>query len=170
MRLQGITGPSYRFLHGSNNEILNMKSEAKNRPMGLSHDIMSKVQPHIHSWVNKYGNQKEKTSNYVYFTKLDRFSFSYIPPPLSLSLFGAGKIYLQWYGTQPQLVITEPQLIKEILNNRGRAYPKEEAKGYMKRLFGDGLSVSEGEKWTKMKKSATQAFHAESLKVISYWL
>ena len=58
MRLQGITGPSYRFLHGSNNEILNMKSEAKNRPMGLSHDMMSKVQPHIHSWVNKYGKKK----------------------------------------------------------------------------------------------------------------
>ena len=59
MRLQGITGPSYRFLHGSNIEILNMKSEAKNRPMGLSHDMMSKVQPHIHSWINKYGNQKK---------------------------------------------------------------------------------------------------------------
>ncbi|KAK7828636.1 cytochrome p450 cyp72a219 [Quercus suber] len=80
------------------------------------------------------------------------------------SLFGAGKIYLQWYGTQPQLVITEPQLIKEILNNRDSAYAKEEAKGYMKRLFGDGLSVSEGEKWTKMKKLANHAFHAESLK------
>ncbi|KAL4614183.1 hypothetical protein ACB092_07G035600 [Castanea dentata] len=129
MRLQGITGPSYRFLHGSNNDILNMKNEAKNKPMGLSHDMMSKVQPHVHSWVNKYG-----------------------------------KIYLQWYGTQPQLVITEPQLIKEILNNRDSAYPKEEAKGYMKRLFGDGLSVSEGEKWTKMKKLANHAFHAESLK------
>ncbi|KAK7828649.1 cytochrome p450 cyp749a22 [Quercus suber] len=112
MRLQGIPGPSYRFLHGSNNDILNMKNEAKNRPMGLSHDLMSKVQPHIHSWVNKY----------------------------------------------------EPPLIKEILNNRDSAYPKEEAKGYMKRLFGDGLSVSEGEKWTKMKKLANHAFHAESLK------
>ena len=86
MRSQGITGPSYRFLHGNDNDILNMKSEAKNRPMGLSHDMMSKVQPHIHSWVNKYGNQRKKTYNYVYITKLDHFSFSYIPPPLSLSL------------------------------------------------------------------------------------
>ena len=86
------------------------------------------------------------------------------------SLFGAGKIYLQWYGTQPQLVITEPELIKEIMNNRDKAYPKEEVVGYLKKLFGDGLSASEGEKWAKMKKLAIHAFHAESLKVISYWL
>ena len=122
MRLQGITGPSYRFLHGSNNEILNMKSEAKNRPMGLSHDMMSKVQPHIHSWVNKYGNQKEKTSNYVYFTKLDRFSFSYIPPPLSLSsvqgrfIFNGMALNLNWslqnHSLSKRCWITEAELIR----------------------------------------------------------
>ena len=79
MRLQGITGPSYRFLHGSNNDILNMKNEAKNRPMGLSHDMMPKVQPHIHSWVNKYGKQKK--NSIVYFTKLLSF-FIFLHSPL----------------------------------------------------------------------------------------
>ena len=80
MRLQGITGPSYRFLHGSNNDVLNMKNEAKNRPMGLSHDMMPKVQPHIHSWVNKYGKQKKKkkTPSYI-LLNFYHFSFSYIP-------------------------------------------------------------------------------------------
>ena len=112
--------------------------------------------------------EKKPTTTYI-LLNLIIFLFLTFPHP-SLSLFGAGKIYLQWHGTQPQLVITEPQLIKEVLNNRGSAYPKEEAKGFMKRLFGDGLSVSEGEKWTKMKKLANHAFHAESLKVISYWL
>ncbi|XP_050270651.1 cytochrome P450 CYP749A22-like [Quercus robur] len=129
MRSQGITGLPYRFVGGSTKEILNMKKEALSRPMGLSHDLLSRVQPHVHSWVNKYG-----------------------------------KNFLQWYGTQPQLVITEPELIKEILNNKDKAYPKEAAVGYMKKLFGDGLSASEGEKWAKMKKLANHAFHAESLK------
>ena len=55
---QGIKGPSYRSFHGSTKEILNMKKEAMSRPMDLSHDIVSKVQPHIHSWVNKYGKNK----------------------------------------------------------------------------------------------------------------
>ena len=108
--------------------------------------------------------KKKKNSNYVRFTKFDHFSFSYIAP-----LSGAGKNFLQWYGTQPQLVITEPELIKEILNNKDKAYPKEAAVGYMKKLFGDGLSASEGEKWAKMKKLANHAFHAESLKVIFYY-
>ena len=102
MRSQGITGLPYRFVGGSTKEILNMKKEALSRPMGLSHDLLSRVQPHVHSWVNKYGNQKEKTSNYVYFTKLDRFSFSYIPPPLSLSsvqgrfIFNGMALNLNW--------------------------------------------------------------------------
>ena len=60
MRSQGITGPSYRFVCGSTKEIFNMKNEAMSRPMDLSNDIMSKVQPHVHSWINKYGNQKKK--------------------------------------------------------------------------------------------------------------
>lgn len=172
MRSQGITGPSYRFVCGSTKKILNMRNEATSRPMDLSNDILSKVQPHVHSWINKYGNQKKikiKNSNFVLvnFTIFDHFSFSYIPP----LLFGAGKNYLQWYGTQPQLVITEPELIKEIMNNRDKVYPKEEVVGYVKKLFGDGLAVTtEGEKWAKMKKLANHAFQAESLKVISYLL
>ncbi|KAF3943280.1 hypothetical protein CMV_030146 [Castanea mollissima] len=130
MRSQGITGPSYRFVCGSTKKILNMRNEATSRPMDLSNDILSKVQPHVHSWINKYG-----------------------------------KNYLQWYGTQPQLVITEPELIKEIMNNRDKVYPKEEVVGYVKKLFGDGLAVTtEGEKWAKMKKLANHAFQAESLK------
>ena len=83
---------------------------------------------------------------------------------------GAGKNYLQWYGPQPQMVITEPELIKEILNNRDSTYPKEEVKRYVKKLLGDGLVTSEGEKWAKMRKLANYAFHGESLKVTSLLL
>lgn len=129
MGSQGIKGPSYRLFNGSTKEILNLKKEAMSRPLGLSHDILSKAQPHIHSWINKYG-----------------------------------KNYLQWYGPQPQIVITEPELIKEILNNRDSTYPKEEVKRYVKKLLGDGLVTSEGEKWAKMRKLANYAFHGESLK------
>ena len=58
MRSQGIAGP-YRFVCGSTKKIFNMKNEAKCRPMDLSNDKMSKVQPHVHSWINIYGNQKK---------------------------------------------------------------------------------------------------------------
>jgi hypothetical protein len=59
MGSQGIKGPSYRLFHGSNKELLNLKKEAMSTPLGLSHDIRSKAQPHIHSWVNKYGNKND---------------------------------------------------------------------------------------------------------------
>ncbi|PON79758.1 Cytochrome P [Parasponia andersonii] len=80
MPAQGIKGPSYRFIHGSTEEITTLKREAMRRPMGLSHAIFPRVQPHIHSWVNAYG-----------------------------------KNYLQWHGLEVEFVITEPELIKEVL-------------------------------------------------------
>ncbi|KAL6294885.1 hypothetical protein ACE6H2_003027 [Prunus campanulata] len=130
MALQGIKGPSYRFIHGNTKEISNMKKEAMARPQILSHDILSVVQPHIHSWTKIYG-----------------------------------KNYLQWHGCRAQLVITEPELCKEILNNKDRAYQKREPTNIAKKLLGDGLVVTtEAEKWAKLRKLATHAFHGESLK------
>ncbi|KAK9934963.1 hypothetical protein M0R45_022083 [Rubus argutus] len=129
MVLQGIKGPSYRFIHGSTKEISNMKKEIMSRPMSLSHDILSAVQPHIHSWTKIYG-----------------------------------KIFLQWHGSQAQLITMDPELCKEILNNKDRAYTKKKPQGYVKKLVGNGLGTTEGEKWTKLRKVTNHAFHGESLK------
>nr|XP_017178985.2 cytochrome P450 CYP749A22-like [Malus domestica] len=121
--------PSYRLVHGSTQEIVSMKSEAMGRPLNLSHDIQSTVQPHIHSWTKIYGRS-----------------------------------FLQWYGTQAQLVIGGPELWKEILNNKERAYPKREPPPYVKKLLGDGLASTEGEKWGKLRKLANHAFHGDILR------
>lgn len=70
-----------------------------------------------------------------------------------------------WYGLEAQLVVTEPQLIKEILSDKHRAYPKREPREYTKKLLGNGLVTAQGEKWFKQRKLANHAFHAETLKV-----
>ncbi|KAL5828588.1 hypothetical protein ACOSQ3_018056 [Xanthoceras sorbifolium] len=75
-----------------------------------------------------------------------------------------GKNFINWYGHQAQLVVTEPELIKEILNNKDGSYPKTKLRGYVKKLLGDGLVTSQGEKWFKQRKLANHAFHGESLK------
>ncbi|KAL2233486.1 cytochrome P450 CYP749A22-like [Sesamum indicum] len=75
-----------------------------------------------------------------------------------------GNNFLVWNGTQPQVVVTEPELIKEILVNRNGAYPKTKREGYLKKLLGDGITVAEGEKWLKLRKLANHAFHGECLK------
>ncbi|TQD93135.1 hypothetical protein C1H46_021228 [Malus baccata] len=100
------------------------------------------------------------------------------PGDLSVNVFSAvqphihtwtkiyGKIYLQWHGSQAQLVVMEPKLCKEILNNKDGAYPKRKLQGFVKKLVGDsmGTSTTEGGKWGKLKKLANHAFHGESLK------
>lgn len=74
--------------------------------------------------------------------------------------------FINWHGSQAQLFVNEPELIKEILNNREGAYPKMDMEGYAKKLLGEALITNEGEKWAKVRKLANHTFHAESLKVI----
>nr|QNS29989.1 cytochrome P450 [Nothapodytes nimmoniana] len=75
-----------------------------------------------------------------------------------------GLNFLNWHGSQAQLFVTEPELIKEVLNNREGAYPKMDMDGYAKKLLGEALITNEGEKWARIRKLANHTFHAESLK------
>ncbi|KAH6831659.1 hypothetical protein C2S53_008741 [Perilla frutescens var. hirtella] len=75
-----------------------------------------------------------------------------------------GDNFLHWIGTQPEIVVTEPELIKEILSNRDGTYPKRKVKGYFKQLLGNGLVLAEGEKWLRLRKLANHAFHGDCLK------
>lgn len=129
MRSQGINGPSYRFLHGNTKEILNIKKSADMKPMeGLDLCIGPKVQPHIFSWINTYGNA-----------------------------------FVLWNGPKPELVITDLEILKEVMTDKSGAFPKDDVEGYFKILLGDGLVLSKGEKWVKMRKLANHVFHANSL-------
>lgn len=47
-----------------------------------------------------------------------------------------GPNYLDWFGSQAQLVVTEPELVKEILNNKNENYPKIDLEGYARKLLG----------------------------------
>ncbi|KAF8389903.1 hypothetical protein HHK36_024421 [Tetracentron sinense] len=75
-----------------------------------------------------------------------------------------GMNFLTWYGSKAQLIVTEPELIKEILSNRDGTYPKTEAEDFVKKLLGDGIVTTEGKKWSKHRKLANHAFNAENLK------
>ncbi|KAK9934962.1 hypothetical protein M0R45_022082 [Rubus argutus] len=89
--------------------------------------------------------------------------FSLVQPHIHSWIKTYGKTFLQWHGVKAQLVVTEPELCKEILNG---TFPKTETKRFVKKLLGDGLTRSEGEKWAKMRKLANHAFHGESLKTM----
>ncbi|KAG8383011.1 hypothetical protein BUALT_Bualt05G0139500 [Buddleja alternifolia] len=90
--------------------------------------------------------------------------FPRIQPHLYTWIKLYGNNFLIWMGTDPKLVVTEPELIKEILSNKDCIFPKTKLKGYLKKLLGDGIVVAEGEKWLKLRKLANHSFHGDCLK------
>ncbi|XVF85764.1 hypothetical protein PTKIN_Ptkin17bG0143400 [Pterospermum kingtungense] len=75
-----------------------------------------------------------------------------------------GKNFLTWNGVRALLVITEPELIKEVLKNSENAFPKTKPSYFMSKILGEGLATSDGAKWARQRKLANHAFHGESLK------
>ncbi|KAK6921868.1 Cytochrome P450 [Dillenia turbinata] len=71
-----------------------------------------------------------------------------------------GENFLYWHGPQPKLVITEPELIREIFS--GKEKPKSDS--YEKKLIGDGILRANGEKWSKKRKLAVPSFNGDHLK------
>ncbi|KAL1807078.1 hypothetical protein ACET3Z_030146 [Daucus carota] len=120
---------SYSFPHGNTKVISAMRSQSMGYPMGISHDMFPRIQPHVYLWTKMYGRN-----------------------------------FINWHGPEAQLFVTEPDLIKEILNNKEDAYPKMKMQGYAKKLLGDAMITNEGEKWAKIRKLANHTFHANSLK------
>ncbi|TYH23234.1 hypothetical protein ES288_A04G193100v1 [Gossypium darwinii] len=131
LSLQGIKGPPYEFIHGNNKASTRFRYEALSKPMAsLTHNIVPRVIPQIHSWINTYGQN-----------------------------------YLTWEGNRAQLVISEPELIKEILKANDGSFPKrKDDSSIIHKILGEGLASSEGAKWAKQRKLANHAFHGESLK------
>ena len=79
--------------------------------------------------------------------------------------FGLGKNFLHWPGARAELVVSEPELIKELLYDNEQSFCRSDADRYLKKILGKGILTSDGEKWLKLRQLSSQAFHAESLRV-----
>ncbi|XP_047321339.1 cytochrome P450 CYP749A22-like [Impatiens glandulifera] len=75
-----------------------------------------------------------------------------------------GKNLLLWISYNPEIIVTEPELAKEILQNKDNDYPKRDGTSLLKKLFGDSIVASDGARWAKQRNLATHAFRTESLK------
>nr|BAL45202.1 cytochrome P450 monooxygenase [Medicago truncatula] len=73
-----------------------------------------------------------------------------------------GKNSFLWDGATPNVIITDPDQIKEIFN-RMEDFPKLKFRSISK-YFGVGIAHQEGEKWAKHRKIVNPAFHIEKLK------
>ena len=53
---QGVRGPPYRYLRGSNGDIRRMRAEADAAALDArDHDYLRRVLPHFLAWKDKYG-------------------------------------------------------------------------------------------------------------------
>ncbi|TYH82120.1 hypothetical protein ES332_D02G036000v1 [Gossypium tomentosum] len=75
-----------------------------------------------------------------------------------------GKNFVYWNGARAELVISEPELIKEVLKNSEQIFQKKQLSDIGMKFLGNGLIFIEGEKWAKHRKLANHTFHGESLK------
>ncbi|KAK9931733.1 hypothetical protein M0R45_018999 [Rubus argutus] len=117
----------------------------------------------IHGNTKQISDMKKETVSSS-TTLFSHNTFSQVQPHIHLWTKRYGKIYLQWNGCQAQLVITEPEMCREILENKDGSFLKLMPQGNIKKLKGDGLPRSVGAKWAKLRKLADQAYHGESLK------
>eukprot|EP01018_Ginkgo_biloba_P021383 Gb_19483 [translate_table: standard] len=77
-----------------------------------------------------------------------------------------GKPFILWWGVEPRLTVSQPELIKEILSSKySHCYGKShlQQKGN-KDFIGKGLLMAEGEAWAHQRRVVAPAFHSEKLK------
>ncbi|WCJ22072.1 Cytochrome P450 CYP749A22 [Euphorbia peplus] len=116
-----------------------------------------------------HGNGKEIMSMLINAKKnpIQLSQHHHLLPTVLPHIYAWNKLYrtnfLRWHGPEAYLTVTEPELIKEILNDNGN-FPKQEAAPYLKKLLGDGIVVNIGDNWSKLRKLSNHAFHSESLK------
>ncbi|CAN6539599.1 unnamed protein product [Malus baccata var. baccata] len=73
-----------------------------------------------------------------------------------------GKVSLGWMETRPRLIVTDPELIKDILINKNGHFIMPPLNPLVK-LLQLGVSTLEGEQWTKRRRIINPAFHLEKL-------
>ncbi|CAL9117048.1 unnamed protein product [Musa acuminata var. zebrina] len=84
-------------------------------------------------------------------------------PFLNRAMDEYGKISFTWLGPVPQVTITDPEQVREVLSNKFGHFGKPNQNPLV-RFFARGLFVYEGEKWVKHRRILNPAFHAEKLK------
>ncbi|KAK4285810.1 hypothetical protein QN277_002457 [Acacia crassicarpa] len=75
-----------------------------------------------------------------------------------------GKNPFMWIGATPRILITDPVLIKDVMN-KIYDFPKPDANPALK-LLATGLASYNGDQWTKHRRIINPAFNAEKLKIM----
>ncbi|CAN4099723.1 unnamed protein product [Withania somnifera] len=120
---------------------------------------------HGHPYKLLFGNLKEMTKMSKEAKKQRLLNHDILPwvNPFLLHLSNTyKKIFVLWAGPTPRVTVTDPKLIKEVLN-RYNEFQKPESNAFIN-LFVTGLASYNGQKWDSHRKILNPAFHVEKLK------
>ena len=79
-----------------------------------------------------------------------------------------GKRFVFWEASEPRVVVTEPELIREVLSTKrvlsyGKSFVQQRC---CEHFLGRGLVMANGEAWARQRRTLSPAFHHERLKVL----
>ncbi|KAJ9168028.1 hypothetical protein P3X46_019605 [Hevea brasiliensis] len=74
-----------------------------------------------------------------------------------------GKISMYWYGTTPRLIISDPELMREVLSNKLGNFEKPPLNPLVPSIA-KGVTELQGEKWVEHRRVINPAFQLEKLK------
>ncbi|KAK4559557.1 hypothetical protein RGQ29_008682 [Quercus rubra] len=78
-----------------------------------------------------------------------------------------GETFLYWFGMQPRICISDPELAKQILSNKFGFYVKPSSRPSVQTLLGNkGLVLNSGMDWAKHRRIINPAFSLDKLKVM----
>ncbi|XP_062206245.1 cytochrome P450 CYP72A616-like [Phragmites australis] len=86
-----------------------------------------------------------------------------VQPMLHNSMKEYGKMSFTWFGPTPRVMVSDPELVREILSNKFGHFGKPKSSRIGK-LLANGVVSHEGEKWAKHRRILNPAFHLEKIK------
>ncbi|XP_074586591.1 cytochrome P450 709B2-like [Curcuma longa] len=78
-----------------------------------------------------------------------------------------GNVFLFWFGTNPRLLINDPEMVKHVLANKFGFYPKLDADANILALLGKGLVLVQGSEWARHRRIVNPAFTMDKLKMLT---
>ncbi|EFJ06388.1 hypothetical protein SELMODRAFT_186869 [Selaginella moellendorffii] len=76
-----------------------------------------------------------------------------------------GKMYFYWWATEPRIMVTEPELIREVLAKKVTQFEKSDMMvSAIASIIGRGLIAVNGDEWSHHRRVVAPAFYLEKLK------